>query len=52
MTSSFTAKQVDHLVKVHHIYLLQSGRINICGLTTKNVNYVAEAIHEAITKFP
>lgn len=45
------ARQVEHLVNKHHIYLLKSGRINMCGLTTKNLDYVAKAIHEAVTLF-
>uniref|UniRef100_A0A3Q3KKH4 Aspartate aminotransferase n=1 Tax=Mastacembelus armatus TaxID=205130 RepID=A0A3Q3KKH4_9TELE len=47
---SFTglnSKQVEYLVKEKHIYLMASGRINMCGLTTKNIDYVAESIHEA-----
>ncbi|XP_030058780.1 aspartate aminotransferase, cytoplasmic [Microcaecilia unicolor] len=43
-------KQVEYLIKEKHIYLMASGRINMCGLTTKNLDYVAESIHEAITK--
>lgn len=45
-----TAKQVEYLVSEKHIYLLPSGRINMCGLTTKNLDYVATSIHEAVTK--
>ncbi|KAG8227200.1 hypothetical protein J437_LFUL003406 [Ladona fulva] len=45
-------RQVEHMVKEHHIYLLKSGRINMCGLTTKNIDYVANAIHDSITKLP
>uniref|UniRef100_A0A5F9CJY4 Aspartate aminotransferase n=1 Tax=Oryctolagus cuniculus TaxID=9986 RepID=A0A5F9CJY4_RABIT len=50
---SFTGlnpKQVDYLINEKHIYLLPSGRINMCGLTTKNLDYVATSIHEAVTK--
>ena len=36
-------------MKKYHIYLLRSGRINMCGLNEKNLDYVAEAIHDAIT---
>ncbi|XP_036402799.1 aspartate aminotransferase, cytoplasmic [Megalops cyprinoides] len=49
---SFTGlnpQQVQYLVKEKHIYLMASGRINMCGLTTKNIDYVAESIHEAVT---
>ena len=45
-----TAKQVEYLINEKHIYLLPSGRINMCGLTTKNLEYVATSIHEAVTK--
>ncbi|XP_025071415.1 aspartate aminotransferase, cytoplasmic [Alligator sinensis] len=50
---SFTGlnpKQVDYMIKEKHIYLMASGRINMCGLTTKNLDYVASSIHEAVTK--
>lgn len=41
--------QVDFLVRVHHIYMMRDGRINVCGITTRNINYVAAAFHEAVT---
>uniref|UniRef100_A0A7M4F768 Aspartate aminotransferase n=1 Tax=Crocodylus porosus TaxID=8502 RepID=A0A7M4F768_CROPO len=44
------SKQVDYMIKEKHIYLMASGRINMCGLTTKNLDYVASSIHEAVTK--
>ncbi|XP_012687712.1 aspartate aminotransferase, cytoplasmic [Clupea harengus] len=50
---SFTGlnpKQVEYMVKEKHVYLMASGRINMCGLTTKNIDYVAESIHETVTK--
>ncbi|XP_063818351.1 aspartate aminotransferase, cytoplasmic [Pseudophryne corroboree] len=50
---SFTGlnpKQVEYLIKNKHIYLMASGRINMCGLTTKNIDYVAKSIYEAVTK--
>jgi len=34
-----------------HLYMLKSGRISMCGITTKNVDYVANAIKEAVLKF-
>lgn len=43
--------QVKFLVEEYHIYLPKDARISICGLNTKNVEYVAKAIHEAVTKF-
>uniref|UniRef100_A0A8D9BRQ4 Aspartate aminotransferase n=1 Tax=Cacopsylla melanoneura TaxID=428564 RepID=A0A8D9BRQ4_9HEMI len=42
--------QVAHMVSQHHVYLLKSGRINMCGLTTGNLDHVAGAIHDAVTK--
>ncbi|XP_012736029.2 aspartate aminotransferase, cytoplasmic [Fundulus heteroclitus] len=50
---SFTGlnpNQVEYMVKEKHVYLMASGRINMCGLTSKNIDYVAESIHEAVTK--
>lgn len=40
------------MINHHHVYLLKSGRINMCGLTTKNIDYVAQAIHDTVTQFP
>ncbi|VDK73420.1 unnamed protein product [Onchocerca ochengi] len=48
---SFTglnAEQVDHLVKEYKVFLLKDGRINVCGLNSENVEYVAKAISETI----
>ncbi|KAK3094424.1 hypothetical protein FSP39_001587 [Pinctada imbricata] len=50
---SFTGlnpSQVDVLTKKYHIYLLKNGRINMCALTTHNIDYIAEAIHHAVTE--
>ena len=45
----FAVAQCKYLIEQYHIYLLKSGRINMCALTTKNVDYVASAIHDAVT---
>ncbi|KAG0413702.1 hypothetical protein HPB47_009148 [Ixodes persulcatus] len=45
-------RQVQHLVEEYHVYLPKDGRISLCGLNTGNVEYVAKAIHDAVTKFP
>ena len=42
---------MDYLLKNYHIYLLRSGRINMCGLNENNLDYVAEAIHDSVIKF-
>ncbi|XP_023238600.1 aspartate aminotransferase, cytoplasmic-like, partial [Centruroides sculpturatus] len=48
--TGLTQPQVQHLVQQYHIYLPKDGRISICGLNTGNVEYVAKAINDAITK--
>ncbi|XP_071476776.1 aspartate aminotransferase, cytoplasmic-like [Diadema antillarum] len=42
-------KQMDFLKEKYHIYGMRTGRINMCAITTKNCDYVAKAIHEAVT---
>ena len=44
--------QVDYLTKKHHIYLLKNGRINMCGLNSSNMEYVAAAIKDAVITHP
>ena len=46
------AEQVEHMTKVYHIYMLRNGRINMCGLTSNNIDHVADAIHDAVLKVP
>jgi len=51
---SFTGlkpEMVAFLIKEKHIYLLKNGRISVAGLTPSNLDYVAESMHEAVTKF-
>lgn len=33
---------------VTQVYMLRDGRISVCGLNTKNVEYVAKAIDETV----
>ncbi|XP_017648459.1 aspartate aminotransferase, mitochondrial-like isoform X2 [Gossypium arboreum] len=44
--SGLTRAEVDQLAKEFHIYMTHDGRISMAGVTTKNVDYVARAIHE------
>lgn len=44
-----TPQQVEKLMKEHSVYLTKDGRIAIVGITTKNVEYLAHAIHQ-VTK--
>lgn len=36
--------QVQKMISEYGIYLLDNGRINVAGLTSKNIDYVAESI--------
>ncbi|XP_075213115.1 glutamate oxaloacetate transaminase 2 [Lycorma delicatula] len=38
--------QVEKLTKDFSIYLTKDGRISMAGVTTKNVKYLAESVHE------
>jgi len=49
--TGLTPEMCEFLVKEKHVYLLKSGRISMCGLTPHNMDYVANSIHEAVTKF-
>ena len=40
--------QVNSLIHDHHIHMMKNGRIAMVGLTTKNTNYVAEAINDVV----
>ncbi len=40
--------QVKCLVDKHHIHLVKNGRISMAGINTKNVEYIAQAIKDAV----
>jgi aspartate/tyrosine/aromatic aminotransferase len=42
-------EMVDELRNKYAIYMTADGRISICGLNTKNLDYIAESFH-AVTK--
>ncbi|XP_049860792.1 aspartate aminotransferase, cytoplasmic-like [Schistocerca gregaria] len=46
--TGLTAQQVEYLKTRWHIYLYSSGRANMCGLNTKNIDYVAKAFDDTI----
>ncbi|PSN36815.1 Aspartate aminotransferase [Blattella germanica] len=50
--TGLSQRQVEHMVQKYHIYLLKSGRISMCGLNTKNIDYVANAIHDTVINVP
>ncbi|KAJ5086501.1 hypothetical protein NUU61_007808 [Penicillium alfredii] len=43
-STGLTSQQVSRLRDEFHVYLLPSGRLSVCGLTERNVQYVAHAI--------
>jgi aspartate aminotransferase len=47
--SGLNTEQVDRLMKEFSIYFTKDGRISMVGVTSKNVDYLASAIHE-VTK--
>jgi len=46
--TGLTPAQVDKMVKQQSIYMTKDGRISVCGITSKNVGYIAESI-KAVT---
>uniref|UniRef100_A0A0V0HP37 Putative ovule protein n=1 Tax=Solanum chacoense TaxID=4108 RepID=A0A0V0HP37_SOLCH len=47
--SGFSPEEVNHLQRDFHIYMTNDGRISMAGVTSSNVDYLANAIHE-VTK--
>jgi aspartate/tyrosine/aromatic aminotransferase len=43
---------VDILIKKYHIHLVKNGRISMAGVNSKNVQYIAQAIKEAVLYQP
>jgi aspartate/tyrosine/aromatic aminotransferase len=46
--TGLTVKQSDAMVKKHSIYMTKNGRISVCGITTKNVNYIADCMNDVV----
>ena len=42
--TGLTPSQSKAMVEKHSIYMTNNGRISVCGITTKNVDYIAECI--------
>jgi len=49
--TGLTREQCVYLQNHKSLYLLKSGRISMCGVTSGNIDYVAEAINAAVLKF-
>lgn len=47
--SGMTPEQCDKITKDWNVYLTRNGRISMAGVTSKNVERLAEAIH-TVTK--
>jgi aspartate aminotransferase/aromatic-amino-acid transaminase len=47
--SGLTPLQVDWLQKEKAIYMVGSGRINVAGITSQNLDTLCKAINEALT---
>jgi aspartate/tyrosine/aromatic aminotransferase len=47
--SGLSDKQVEWLKTAKSIYVVKGGRINICGLTSGNLDYICDAIAESFT---
>ncbi|UYV78954.1 GOT1 [Cordylochernes scorpioides] len=50
--TGLSQEQVKHLVDHYHIYLPKDGRISLCGLNHKNLDYVADAFASTIRLLP
>jgi len=46
--TGLTVKQCEILINKWHIYLLKNGRISMAGINSKNCEYLAKAIKDAI----
>ncbi|XP_055025015.2 putative aspartate aminotransferase, cytoplasmic 2 [Misgurnus anguillicaudatus] len=44
-----TAQQVEFLSQRKHVYLLPKGCLNVSAINSRNLDYVAESIHQALT---
>ena len=45
-----TPEQVVVLKEKYAIYMLEMGRVSMCGINDSNVKYVAEAFHNVTSK--
>lgn len=49
--SGLTVAQSTEMTDKHHIYMLKNGRISMAGITSHNVNYVADAIDDVVRNY-
>lgn len=48
--SGLSPQEVQKMKEVHHIYMTGDGRISMAGVTSGNVDYIAESIHAVTTE--
>jgi aspartate/tyrosine/aromatic aminotransferase len=46
--TGLTLKQSEAMVKKHSVYMTKNGRISVCGVTSKNVDHIAESIKDVV----
>lgn len=46
--TGLTPAQVETMIKKHHVWMTRDGRISMAGLSSSKVQYLAEAIKDAI----
>jgi aspartate aminotransferase len=44
--SGLSSEQVMKMREIHHLYCTADGRISMAGVTSENVDYIANAIHD------
>lgn len=49
--TGLTQSQSVAMVEKFSIYMTANGRISVCGLTQKNVQYVADSMKECVEKY-
>lgn len=48
--TGLTKDEVEYIRKKYAVYMTSNGRISMAGLNSSNVPYVANAIHDAVTR--
>ena len=46
--SGISTEDVQKLRNEYSIYIVDSGRVNIAGITSKNINYISESINKVV----
>ena len=46
--SGISTEDVQKLRNEYSIYIVDSGRVNIAGITSKNINYISQSINKVV----